>query len=218
MKGVDPAAQVDAAATIGTATTVGPGTVIRAGARVGAGGRIASKVLIDADVQLGDRVVVEDGALLYRGLVVGDGVFIGPGAMSTNERYPRAVVSTQDAAVDGDGRVRLDRGCSIGAGAILLGGCDIGSFATVAAGAVVTRSVPNHALVAGNPARRIGWVCECGQRLLDSAGHAAPAEPERYAIDRELVCESCGRRYLYVPDEETLEERQGPAVRQGAMA
>jgi hypothetical protein len=86
----------------------------------------------------------------------------------------------------------------------------------VGAGAVVTRDVPGHAMVAGNPARRIGWVCACGHGLKDSTGHDAPAERERYAIDGNLVCETCGRHYAYVPDGETLEERTGP--RQGAPA
>ena len=73
-----------------------------------------------------------------------------------------------------------------------------------------------HAVVAGSPAHRIGWVCACGHRLLDSNGHPAPAERERYAIDTDLACGTCGRRYGYVPDGETLEQRTGP--RQGAPA
>ena len=114
--------------------------------------------------------------------------------------------------------IRLGRGSSIGAGAIVVAGCDVGSFALVGAGAVVTRSVPAYALVAGNPARRIGWVCACGRRLSDSTGHGAPAVRDRYAIDRELVCPACDRRYAYATDDEALEERPHPPIAQGANA
>jgi len=92
------------------------------------------------------------------------------------------------------------------------------SAALVGAGAVVTRDVPAHALVAGSPARVIGWVCACGQRLHDSTGHPAPATRERYAIDRELSCTACGRHYAFVGDEGALHEQRGPAISQGATA
>ena len=105
---------------------------------------------------------------------------------------------------------------SIGAGAIVVAGVDVGRFAMVGAGAVVTRNVTNHALVAGSPAHRIGWVCACGARLVDTNGDPVPAKPERYAAHSELICASCGRTYTYVPDSESLEERSGP--RQGAPA
>jgi hypothetical protein len=80
----------------------------------------------------------------------------------------------------------------------------------------VTRDVPNHALVVGSPARRIGWVCACGARLVDSNGDPMAAEPGRYAAHQELICLRCGRTYAYLKDAETLEERSGP--RQGAPA
>ncbi len=97
-----------------------------------------------------------------------------------------------------------------------MAGVDVGRFATVGAGAVVTRTVTDHALVAGNPARRIGWVCACGARLVDSNGDPAPANPGVYPSDPDLRCPSCDRRYHYVPDAETLVER--PGLHQGAPA
>jgi hypothetical protein len=83
---------------------------------------------------------------------------------------------------------------------------------------VVTHEVVAHALVAGNPARVIGWVCACGHRLHDSTGHPAPATRERYAIDPELSCTVCGRHYRFVGDGGALQEQRGPAITQGATA
>ena len=186
---------------------------VSTGSAIGPGSSVAADVFIDADVVISARVRVERGALLYRGSVVEDGVLIGPGAMLTNETYARAITTTGDL-VDPEERepepVRLRRGCTIGAGTIVVAGREVGSFAMVGAGAVVTRDVPAHALVAGSPARRIGWVCACGERLLDSLGHPAPAVPERYATDPVLTCASCDRRYDYVPDEDSLDERRAP--------
>src|SRR5205085_772563 len=104
----------------------------------------------------------------------------------------------------------------IGAGAIVVAGLEVGQYATVGAGAVVTHDVPGFALVAGNPARRIGWVCACGHRLSDATtGLAAAAAPD--ARHAELVCGSCDRRYIYLPDVETLQERVA-VTHQGAPA
>jgi UDP-2-acetamido-3-amino-2,3-dideoxy-glucuronate N-acetyltransferase len=170
-------------------------------------------------VVIGDRTKIQNGALIYHGVTAGDGVFIGPGAILTNDRYPRAVASTGELARAGDWEVspiRLSDGCSIGAGAVVVAGVVVGEYATLGAGAVVTRDVPNYALVVGSPAHRIGWVCACGARLVDSNGDPAAAEPGRYRAHQELICRSCERTYAYIPDAETLEERTGP--RQGAPA
>jgi acetyltransferase-like isoleucine patch superfamily enzyme len=216
---LDPDADVDAAATIGPRSTIGRRAEVRANAIVGADCRLDGDVLVDESVTLGDRVQVERGALLYRGVTVGDGVFVGPRAVITNDRYPRAVTSSgelSDALDRPVVPVELREGCSIGAGAVVVAGVTIGGYATVGAGAVVTRDVPSHALVVGSPARRIGWVCACGARLVDAEGHPADAVPPPYATHTELLCSSCERVYAYIPDAETLEERSGPP--QGAPA
>lgn len=222
---IDPSARVHATADLEPDVNVGAGTSIwhraqvRTGATIGRECVIGRDVFIDEGVALGDRVKVQNLALVYHGVTVEDGVFIGPGAILTNDRYPRAITSTGDLARADDWEVSpivLRHGCSIGAGAVVVAGVEVGSFAMVGAGAVVTRTVPNHALVAGSPARRIGWVCACGSRLVDANGDPVPAEPDRYSAHTELVCRDCGRIYAYVPDAESLEERSGP--RQGAPA
>jgi UDP-2-acetamido-3-amino-2,3-dideoxy-glucuronate N-acetyltransferase len=220
---VHASAEVEADADVGARTRIWDRARIAARARIGADSVVGRDVYIDEGVAVGDGTRVHNGAQLYRGVVVEDAVFIGPGAIVTDERFPRASAATGDPPADVAARrdatpspVVLRRGCSIGAGAVIVAPAQVGGFATVAAGAVVTRDVPGHALVAGSPARRVGWVCACGHRLHDSMGHPAPAKPERYAIDTDLVCATCGRRYGYVPDGETLEQRTGP--RQAAPA
>ena len=222
---IDPSARVHATADLEPDVSVGPRTSIwhraqvRSGARLGSDCVVGRDVFIDEGVILGDRVKIQNGALVYHGVSVGDGVFIGPGAILTNDRYPRPITAAGDLARADDWEVSpivLSDGCSIGAGAVVVAGVTVGSWATVGAGAVVTRDVPNHALVVGSPARRIGWVCACGARLVDSNGDPMAAEPGRYAAHQELICPRCGRTYAYVADAESLEERSGP--RQGAPA
>ena len=223
---IDPTARVHASADLEADVTVGSGTSIwhraqiRTGARIGAECIIGRDAFVDEGVSIGDRVKIQNAALVYHGVTVEDGVFIGPNAILTNDRFPRAITPTGELARAEDWTVSpivLHHGCSIGAGAVVVAGVDIGRFATVGAGAVVTRTVPDHALVAGNPARRLGWVCACGTRLLDAFGHPAPAEPERYATDPSLHCPRCGRRYDHIADADGLQEHDaGPA--EGALA
>ena len=213
--GIDPAAKIHASADIEVDASVGPRTSIwqraqiRSGARIGADCIVGRDAFIDGGVTIGDRTKIQNAALIYNGVTIADGVFIGPGAILTNDRYPRAITAEGDLARADDWElspITVAHGASIGAGAIVVAGCDVGTFATVGAGAVVTRSVPGHALVAGSPAKRIGWVCACGARLMDGHGDPAAAEFARYATDPELKCDRCGRRFRYEADEDTLRE------------
>lgn len=211
---IDPTARIHPSADLEDGVSIGPRTAVwhraqvRVGATIGADGIIGRDAFIDEGVVLGDRVKIQNGALVYHGVTVGDGVFIGPGAILTNDRNPRAVTSSGDLARADDWTVtpiHLADGASIGAGAVVVAGCDVGTYAMVGAGAIVTHPVPGHALVVGNPARRIGWVCACGARLSEREAGG-------------FTCPSCDREYVYLPDRETLEERSGPVVKQGAPA
>jgi UDP-2-acetamido-3-amino-2,3-dideoxy-glucuronate N-acetyltransferase len=217
---IDPSARVHPSADLEDGVSIGPSTSvwhraqIRAGASIGAECVIGRDVFIDAGVRIGDRVKIQNAALVYHGVTVGDGVFIGPNAILTNDRYPRAITPSGELAGADDWTVSpivLHYGCSIGAGAVVVAGVEVGRYATAGAGAVVSRNVSDHALVAGSPARRIGWVCLCGMRLHNSEGDPAPAEPDRYATDPDLHCPVCQRRYAYLHDEDSLVEDRLPA-------
>ena len=180
---IDPTARIHPTADLESDVAVGPRSSvwhraqIRTGARIGAECVIGRDAFIDEGVTIGDRVKIQNLALVYHGVTVEDGVFIGPNAILTNDRYPRAITATGELARADDWTVSpitLRYGCSIGAGAVVVAGTDVGRFATVGAGSVVTRTVPDHALVAGSPARRIGWVCACGQRLVDAGRRPRP--------------------------------------------
>jgi len=167
---VHTSADVEDGVDIGEGTHVWARTHVRHGARIGRDCTIGENVLVDVDVHVGDRCKVQSGALLYHGAEIEDEVFIGPAACLTNDRFPRAATpdgalkTLDDWTVSG---VRLEKGCAIGAHAVVVAGVTVHRWAMVGAGAVVTRDVPAHALVVGNPSRRIGWVCRCGNRLDD---------------------------------------------------
>jgi len=211
---IDPSARVHASADLEADVSVGPRTSIwhraqvRTGARIGAECVVGRDAFIDEGVEIGDRVKIQNAALVYHGVTVEDGVFIGPNAILTNDRFPRSITAGGELARADDwvvSPILLRRGCSIGAGSVVVAGHSVGRFATVGAGSVVTRDVPDHALVAGNPARRIGWVCACGRRLADAAGgpvggdHRGPARCPACADPYDIDGDRCVARTREVP-------------------
>ncbi len=185
---IHPTAEVAPSAQIGHGTSVWNQAQVREGARIGAGCTIGKNAYVDVDVVIGDRVKVQNNVSLYRGVTVEDGVFIGPHACFTNDRLPRAINADGSSKADADWVVvpsRVRMGAAIGANATILPGVTIGRWAMVGAGSVVTRDVADHELVAGNPARRIGGACACGQPLRDDD------EGEPYAG----ACPLCGRPF-----------------------
>ena len=159
---------VEDGATIGDGSVVWAYTQVRSGAQIGSETIVGSHSYIDTDVAIGDRCKIQTGSRLFRGATVDDGVFVGPGVIITNDLRPRAITSDGARKGPDDWTItptRVGRGASLGAGSVIVAGCDIGSFALVGAGATVTKPVPDHAIVVGNPARHIGWACHCGERL-----------------------------------------------------
>jgi acetyltransferase-like isoleucine patch superfamily enzyme len=178
---IHPDAEVSPGVVIGERTRVWDRARVREGVVIGSDCIIGRGAYLDEGVRIGDRVKIQNNALVYHGVHVASGVFIGPAAILTNDRFPRSVTATGALASAEDWVVSdsfLEEGCSIGAGAVVVAGCTIGTFATVGAGAVVTRDVPGHCLVVGNPARALGWVCRCGQRLVDEHQRPVPGEHE----------------------------------------
>ncbi len=188
---IHPTAEVHPSAQIGAGTSIWNQCQVREGVRIGRNCILGKDVYVDFGVTLGDNVKVQNGALLYHGLTVEGGVFIGPGAICTNDRLPRAINADGSPKTDADwvvGPITLRYGASIGAGAVILPGVTVGRFALVGAGAVVTRDVPDHALVVGNPARQVGYVCHCATKLVpaEGGGSVCPACGDRFEFELEL--------------------------------
>jgi acetyltransferase-like isoleucine patch superfamily enzyme len=166
---VHPTAEVSDRAQIGDGTQIWHQAQVRERARLGCHCILGKGVYVDFDVQIGDHCKLQNGASIYHGATLEDGVFVGPGVILTNDRLPRAINPDGSLKTDADwavGRILVKRGASLGAGSIVLPDVTIGSFALVGAGAVVTRDVPDHGLVMGNPTRLVGYVCRCGLGLV----------------------------------------------------
>jgi acetyltransferase-like isoleucine patch superfamily enzyme len=168
---------------VGAGTRVWAFAHVMDGAVVGRDCNICGHSFVESGAVVGDRVVVKNGVQIWRGVTLEDDVFVGPNATFTNDLRPRADRPRDEVALL---PTHVAAGATVGANVTVICGTTIGERAFVAAGAVVTRDVPAHALVAGNPARRIGWVCACGESLAEA-----------------LAC-SCGRRFRLRGESEGL--------------
>lgn len=170
---IQPTAQVDETATVGDGTTVWDLAQIREDARLGSGCIVGRGAYVGPGVRIGDNVKLQNYALVYEPAVLGDGAFVGPAAVLTNDHFPRSV-DPQGKLKRGDdweaAAVVVAEGASLGARSVCVAPVRVGRWALVAAGAVVTRDVPDFALVAGVPARRIGWVGRAGTPLTEQEG------------------------------------------------
>lgn len=177
---VHPTATIDPGCTIGRGTRIWHYCHVMSGARIGERCSLGQNVFVARDVVIGDNAKIQNNVSLYEGVVLEDDVFCGPSVVFTNVINPRSHVSRKDQYQ----RTLVGKGASIGANATILCGHTIGQYAFVGAGAVVTRDVPDFALVVGNPGRVRGWMCHCGVKL--AAGPTAPTEAR---------CATCGSQY-----------------------
>lgn len=179
---VHPSAIVDEGAEIGEGTRVWHWAHICGGARIGAGCSFGQNVYVGNKVVIGNNVKVQNNVSVYDNVVLQDDVFCGPSMVFTNVVNPRSHVSRKN-----DYRLTLvKRGATVGANATVVCGNSIGEYAFIGAGAVVTNDVHPYALMVGTPARRIGWMCQCGEKLAAREGEA--------------TCSACGHSYRLTVD------------------
>jgi len=176
---IHPSAIVDDGVTLGAGTRVWHFVHVCSGATIGARCSLGQNVFIARGVPVGDGVKIQNNVSVYEGVEIADDVFLGPSCVFTNVHNPRAFVERKTEYR----KTLVGRGASIGANAVIICGNTIGEYAFVGAGAVVTRDVPPYAIVVGNPARRLGWMCHCGVRLPAGAAPTCGACDRRYAID-----------------------------------
>jgi len=168
-------AYLDTGVEIGECTKIWHFSHILSGSRIGKNCNIGQNIVIGPNVVIGNGCKIQNNVSIYKGVTLEDHVFCGPSMVFTNVYNPRSEISKMDELR----KTKVKRGATIGANATIICGITIGQYAFIGAGAVITRDVPDHALVVGNPARQIGWSCRCGERLSD-----------------QLECVSCGRKFV----------------------
>ena len=171
---------VDDGVTIGKGTKIWHFSHILKGARIGNNCSLGQNVNVGNNVVIGNGCKLQNNVSVYEGVILEDNVFCGPSMVFTNDLTPRAKYPKGTA---GYKKTVIKHDATLGANSTIVCGHSVGEYATIAAGAVVTKNVLPHALMAGVPAKRIGWVCECGQ-----------------VLDNSLLCPDCGKRYKAVKD------------------
>jgi UDP-2-acetamido-3-amino-2,3-dideoxy-glucuronate N-acetyltransferase len=173
---------VDEPCEIGEGTKIWHFSHVMAGSKIGRRCNIGQNVVISPGVRIGDNVKLQNNVSVYTGVELEDDVFCGPSMVFTNVTNPRSHVSRKDEYR----RTLVKRGASIGANATVVCGHTIGRYAFIGAGSVVTRDVPDYAMVVGNPGRVVGWMCQCGVKL-DLMRESQP--------DQVAACSACGASY-----------------------
>lgn len=171
---------IDDNVTVGNGTKIWHFSHIQRGAVIGENCSLGQNVNVSNNVTIGNNVKIQNNVSVYEGVQLEDYVFCGPSCVFTNDLTPRSRYPKGSA---GYKKTLVKHDATIGANSTIVCGHTIGEYATIAAGAVVTRDVMPHALMAGVPARRIGWVCTCGD-----------------VLDKNLVCRSCGKKYRHIKE------------------
>ncbi|MEX1241320.1 MAG: acyltransferase [Cyclobacteriaceae bacterium] len=180
-----PTAVIDDGCEIGNGTKIWHFSHIMTKCKIGQNCNIGQNVVVSADVVLGNNVKVQNNVSIYTGIVCEDDVFLGPSMVFTNVTNPRSAVNRRDQYA----KTTVKKGATIGANATIVCGHDIGRYAFIGAGAVVTKHVPDYALVIGNPARQAGWMSEMGHKLVfDDNGFAScPESQQSYKLSGNVV-------------------------------
>lgn len=191
---IHPTAIVEEGVEIGDGTRVWDHVHIRENARIGRSCIIGEKTYIAYDVAIGDCVKVNTAVYICTGVTIEDFCMLSAHVVFTNDRFPRAgnreLTGLETSEVNDETlRTQVGRGATVGANATVGPGVALGAFSMVGMGAVVTRDVPAHGLVVGNPARMVAWVCHCGPPLVRVS--------DQPPVGTELGCERCGRRYAF---------------------
>lgn len=173
---------VDTPCEIGKGTKIWHFSHIMPNCKIGENCNIGQNVVISPDVILGNGVKIQNNVSVYTGVICEDDVFLGPSCVFTNVINPRSFISRKDEYR----KTIIGKGASIGANATIVCGHDIGKYAFVAAGAVVTKDIPDYALVMGNPARVKYYVCECSEKMK--------------FVNNEFICPICGKKYIMEND------------------
>lgn len=182
---VHPSAIIDEGCVIGEGTKIWHFSHIMSNCTIGNNCNLGQNVVVSPGVVLGNNVKVQNNVSIYTGVICEDDVFLGPSMVFTNVMNPRSAIARKDQYR----KTVVRRGASIGANATIVCGYEIGEFAFIGAGAVVTKPVPPYALVVGNPAKQIGWISEYGHRLEFDAGNKAvcPESKQRYHLNNNQV-------------------------------
>ena len=175
---------IDQGAEIGDGTKVWHFTHVCGGARIGQNCSLGQNVFVGNDVKIGDRAKIQNNVSVYDSVEIEDDVFCGPSMVFTNVVNPRSHIIRKHEYL----KTHVKKGATIGANATIVCGNDVGEFSFIAAGAVITKSVPPYALMAGVPAKQIGWVCQCGVRLPAHLGEQ----------HEDLKCSECSKTYQIV--------------------
>jgi len=187
---IHPTAEVSKEAKIGEGTKIWHQAQIREKAEIGEKCNIGKGVYIDFGVKIGNNCKIQNYVSVYHGVTIEDDVFIGPSVTFTNDLYPRAYIWNEEKV----SKTLVKKGASIGANSTIICGITIGRFAMVGAGSVVTKDVPDYALVYGNPAKIQGFVCECGRKI-------AQFEENEMENLVKCTCKFCKKEFLINKDD-----------------
>lgn len=172
---------VDGGVIIGDDTKIWHFSHIMTGAKIGKNCNLGQNIVISPGVVVGDNVKIQNNVSVYTGVTIEEDVFLGPSCVFTNVMNPRSRVNRKNEYTD----TIVKKGASIGANATIVCGNTIGRYAFIGAGAVVTKDVPDYALIVGNPGRQVGWMSEYGQKLI-------------FDHERQAVCSESGERYMFI--------------------